>query len=142
MFILPAVAFLGPLWGILASMSGSAPMLKTYSSMNATLFLVNCPLTFLFMLYMRDRPFYLVTILALMLNKVFINFTSAKVTLHLLNPSFTKNQEKIERRHRNLVSARIDVVTRDVSSAERAALLVASGPPSESLLGSMNQKSA
>ncbi len=42
----------------------------------------------------------------------------------------------MEKRHRNLVSARVDVVTRDVTSAERTALLVASGPPSESLKSS------
>ena len=47
---------------------------------------------------------------------------------------------KLEKRHRNLVSARVDVVTRDVSSAERAALLVASGPPSESLRSSFKDK--
>lgn len=54
-------------------------MLKTYSSMNATVFLVNYPLTLFYMLYMRQSAFYIVTILTLMLNKVFINFAAAKV---------------------------------------------------------------
>lgn len=111
-------------------------MLKIYSSMNATIFLVNYPLTFFYMLYMRLQAFYICTIVALMLNKIFINFVSAKVRQHLINPNYSKNEAKLDKRHRNMVTARVDIVTRDVSHAERAALLVASGPPSESLRNS------
>lgn len=78
-FVLPAVTLIAPFWGLIASMAGSPGMLKTYSSMNATVFLVNYPLTLFYMLYMRQSAFYIVTILTLMLNKVFINFAAAKV---------------------------------------------------------------
>lgn len=79
-FVLPAVTLIAPFWGLFASMAGSPSMLKTYSSMNATIFLVNYPLTLFYMLYMRQPAFYIVTILLLMINKVFINFAAAKVT--------------------------------------------------------------
>lgn len=78
-FVLPAVTLIAPFWGLIASMAGSPGMLKTYSSMNATVFLVNYPLTLFYMLYMRQSAFYIVTILTLMINKVFINFAAAKV---------------------------------------------------------------
>ena len=52
-FVLPAVTLIAPFWGLIASMAGSSGMLKTYSSMNATVFLINYPLTLFYMLYMH-----------------------------------------------------------------------------------------
>ena len=56
----------------------------------------------------------------------------------MLNPAYIKNQEKLQQRFRNLVSARADILTKGkkMTPAERAAMLVASGTPSESLMGS------
>ena len=55
----------------------------------------------------------------------------------MLNPSYIKNQAKLEQRFRNLVSARADILTKgSLTPAERAAMLVASGDPSESLMHS------
>lgn len=53
LFVIPTVTLLAPFWGIFASFAGSSGMLKTYSSMNATIFIVNYPLTLFYMLYMR-----------------------------------------------------------------------------------------
>lgn len=136
--MLPFVTILGPLSGFIGAVTGSPGILKTYSSFNATAYLVNIPLTFVFAAYKETQTFYLVVLLCLMLTKIFISFLGSKVRQHLLNPAYIKNQEKLQQRFRNLVSARADILTKGkkMTPAERAAMLVASGTPSESLMGS------
>lgn len=54
MFILPAITVIAPLLGVMATMFGSPRMLMAYSSMNATMALVNYPLTFITMCFFKD----------------------------------------------------------------------------------------
>lgn len=138
---LPLVTVVGPVWGLVGSMFGSTTMLKTYSSMNATAFLVNIPLTIACLIYFRTQMFYIFVLFFMEINKMFISFLSAKVRQHLINPGYKKNKEKMEQRFRNIVSARADILTKGnqstrMSAAERAAMLTASGTPSEALMGS------
>lgn len=141
LFILPLVTVLSPVWGFLGSLTGSTVMLKTYSSLNATAFLVNIPLTVGVMVYYQEQLFYLVVMSLLMINKIFISFLGAKVRQHMINPGYGKNEEKLQQRFRNIVSARADILTKggssaQISASERAAMLVASGTPSDALMGS------
>lgn len=138
LFVLPFVTGLAPVAGFIGAISGSTSILKTYSSFNATAFLVNIPLTILFAAYEGTQTFYLVVLFCLMFTKIFISFLGSKVRQHLLNPAYIKSQEKLQQRFRNLVSARADILTKGkkMTPAERAAMLVASGTPSESLMGS------
>jgi len=39
----------------------------------------------------------------LMINKIFISFLGAKVRQHLLNPGYSKNEEKLQQRFRKVV---------------------------------------
>lgn len=91
LFVLPLVTVLGPIFGLFGSVLGSSSMLKTYSSLNATTFLVNAPLTLAYMIYLDQQFFYLVVIVLLMLNKILVSYYGAKVRQHLINPGFTKN---------------------------------------------------
>jgi len=53
-FILPGLTMVAPLWGLLGIIIGSPKMLKSYSSMNATMVCLNYPLTILVLWYTRD----------------------------------------------------------------------------------------
>lgn len=78
-------------------------MLKTYSSLNATAFLMNIPLTIGFVMYYGGQLFYVVVLFILLINKVFISFLGAKVRQHLINPGYSKNEEKLQQRFRKVV---------------------------------------
>jgi hypothetical protein len=45
LMIMPGLTLIAPFWGLCAILCGSSQMLKTYSSMNATMMLTNLPLT-------------------------------------------------------------------------------------------------
>jgi len=91
LFILPGLPIIAPLWGLLAILCGSAAMLKSYSNMNATLVLVNYPLTIAFLIFEKEPATYLGIILLLLLNKVCLSFFGSKVRQHFVNPTFAKN---------------------------------------------------
>ena len=79
LFILPCLTFLAPLWGFMGSMIGSPGMLKTYSSMNATVFLLNYPLTLAYMVWLEQSVFYLGIMVTLIFTKIFLSFMGGKV---------------------------------------------------------------
>lgn len=95
LFMLPFVTFLGPVWGFFGSFTASTTMLKTYSSFNATAFLMNIPLTLAYMIIYEEQLFYVVCLVILMINKIFISFFGSKVRQHLINPGYMKNEEKL-----------------------------------------------
>jgi len=52
--------------------------------------------------------------------------------MHLINPTFTRNTEKIEERYQTLIHAKEDImdgIKSGMSQSERASSLVNSGPP-------------
>ena len=77
--ILPGLVFIAPLYGVLAVMMGSAPMLKTYSTMNVCMMMFNYPLTLAVMIYLRQQGFYIGMLVLLMLNKILLSVFGAKV---------------------------------------------------------------
>lgn len=130
--IYPAVTVLGPLIGLLGSLFGSPRVLKFMSSMNSTAALVNFPLTLASQVYHKDEPFYIATVIVIWFNKILISYFSAKVRMHLANPTYTRNTEKIEERYQTLVHAKEDImdgIMPGMSQSERASSLVNSGPP-------------
>ena len=54
LFILPGLTIISPIWGVVSTLLGSANMLKTYSSMNATMIVLNYPLTLLLLWVLKD----------------------------------------------------------------------------------------
>lgn len=94
-FILPGLTMVAPLWGLLGIIIGSPKMLKSYSSMNATMVCLNYPLTILVLWYTRDQSVYVAMILFLILNKMIISFFGSKVRQHFENPAFAKTQIKM-----------------------------------------------
>lgn len=98
----------GPLLGIFSALTGSPELLKLQSSFNCTAVLVNYPLTLLSMLVIKDDPFYVAMLILLWVNKVTISYTGTKVRQHWLNPSFSKNYDRIQDRFRSLIYAKND----------------------------------
>jgi hypothetical protein len=94
----PLVTVIGPILGLIGSIFGSPAILKGMSSVNATSAMINYPLTVASMVYHNDEPFYIATIVILWFNKILLSFFAAKVRQHLLNPTFTRNSERIEER--------------------------------------------
>lgn len=92
LFIMPGVTVIAPLYGILAVMHGSPYMLKVYSTMNVMAVWFNYPLTLIPMLYLRQPLFYILIIVALIVNKVIISVFGSKVRSLLHNPDFELNK--------------------------------------------------
>jgi hypothetical protein len=97
--IYPLVTVLGPIIGVLGTLCASDRILKFMSSMNATAALINLPLTLACQVYFKDEPFYISAIVLLWFNKFLISYFGAKVRMHLQNPTFTRNTEKIGERY-------------------------------------------
>jgi len=60
--------------------------------------MVNYPLMLASQFYHGDEAFYIAAVIALWMNKIMLSYFGAKVRQYLLNPTFTKNSERIEER--------------------------------------------
>ena len=100
---------------------------------NRSAVLVNYPLTLACLLWHRADPFYVAIVILLVVNKMLISFAGSKVRLHLLNPSFAKNYEKIQDRFRSLLQVQQNErkagKSQTSSASERAASFVKQGLP-------------
>lgn len=90
LLFLPALTLIAPIWCFLGVLFGSPTMLKSYSNMNSTMLLFNYPLTLITMLYLKEKPFYIMIIILLMFNKVAISSLGSKVKQHYANPEYSK----------------------------------------------------
>lgn len=97
LFILPGLTLLAPITGIFASVAGSPRMMMVYSSMNATIALVNYPLTFIALIFFKDQAAYIGILMMLTLNKMLLSFYGGKVRQHFINPGFGKFEEKMQK---------------------------------------------
>lgn len=79
LFILPGLPLIAPVWGVLATLLGSPQMLKTYSNMNATMIMLNYPLTLLSLWLFSSQKIWQVYLILLILNKVTLSFFGSKV---------------------------------------------------------------
>jgi len=121
---------IGPVTGLLATFAASPRMLKVYVSMNATMALVNYPLTLLALIIFKDKVFYVGILILLFFNKICLSFYGSKIRQHFANPGYAKNQYKMQK-------TLVDELAKDPSGrfkrqidpAEKAASLIASGKP-------------
>jgi len=95
-FVLPGLTIISPMWGIIGTVRGSPRMLKTYSDLNATLFLFNYPLTLIALQLVSEPVVQEWFIVLLMVNKVVLSFFGSKVRQHFVNPGFAKTQQKLK----------------------------------------------
>jgi len=54
LFVLPFLTLIAPLCGVCATLAGSPGLMKVYSSMNATMALVNYPITLIALFIFKD----------------------------------------------------------------------------------------
>lgn len=100
--------------------------------MNATAVLANYPLTLLLQIDFGDGAVYIAILVLLWFNKILLSYFGAKVRLHLLNPSYTKNYKKMIERLKSMVHAKADMksgILTGMSAKDRADRLVNSGSP-------------
>lgn len=79
LFILPGLTIVAPLFGVVATISGSPRMMMIYSSMNATMCILTYPLTIFTLFFYKDQVEYVGILLLLVFNKIFISFYGGKV---------------------------------------------------------------
>jgi hypothetical protein len=95
LFVLPLITLIAPVMGVVATFAGSPGLLKIYSSMNATMALVNYPLTLIALFFFKDQAAYVGILLLMTFNKVFLSFYGSKIRQHFINPAYAKTQEKM-----------------------------------------------
>ena len=105
LLILPGLPLIAPTWCFLAILFGSSTMLKSYSTMNSTMLLLNYPLTLIMMLFTNEKPFYMMILILLVFNKALLSSLGSKVRQHYANPEFSKNHMTSEDLLRNMVVA-------------------------------------
>jgi len=71
--------------------------------------LFNYPLTLAYLLWANQDHFYVASLLLLVAIKIVISFAGSRVKMHLRNPAFSKNFEKIQDRFRSLLQAQSEV---------------------------------
>ena len=123
-FVLPLITLIAPLWGIFGTLMGSTQALKTYSSMNATMVLVNYPLTLVILAASKDQSVYGAVIILLTLNKIALSAFGSKVRQHFQNPIYMKILLKTKDHLYDLIANDRSGRTKGLTPAERAALLV------------------
>jgi len=128
-FILPAITVLGPLLGLAATMVGSPRLMMAYSSMNATMALVNYPLTLFTMCFFKDQAIYVGILTMLFFNKMFLSFFGGKVRQHFKNPAYAKTYEKMQKYLEMSLKADMSGRFKNKTPAEKASALVQKGTP-------------
>jgi hypothetical protein len=94
--------------------------------MNASMIVMNYPLTILYLLYSKDNKVYITIIVFLILNKIPISFFGAKVRQHFVNPCFAENLIKMQETLSDMMTSEASAHIQQVlTPAERAARLVA-----------------
>lgn len=79
LFIMPGLTVIGPFWGLMAILLGSATMMKSYSNMNVTMIVINYPLTILYLWFAKESIVYVTILLFLILNKITLSYFGSKV---------------------------------------------------------------
>lgn len=130
LFILPGLTLIAPVWGLIGSLTASNRMLKTYSTMNATMVCLNYPLTVVALWWVRDQTVYVALIFMLIFNKMCLSFYGSKVRQHFANPGYAKTQEKMKDTLYDVMAADVSGRSKGLTAAQRAAKLVSSGKPS------------
>jgi len=129
LFILPGITILAPILGVIATMAGSPRLMMAYSSMNATMAILNYPLTFIVLCFYEDQAIYIGILVMLWFNKICLSFYGGKVRQHFINPAYAKTLEKMNKHLDQLLKSDSSGRFLGKTPAEKAALLVASGKP-------------
>lgn len=96
-FCILGVPYFSPLLAFAAAYFGSPKLMKTMSDMNAYEIAVNIPLVALVAHLQDDDPVYLLLLSFMILVKMALSATSAKVRQYLSNPRYTKNAAKLKK---------------------------------------------
>lgn len=91
-FMLP---YLSPICAIVAAITGSPELMRSYGNMNALIVLVNIPLTTALGFYYEDDLVNLLLLSAMVFIKISLSWVSSKVMQNLLHPRFSKNHDKL-----------------------------------------------
>lgn len=129
LFILPGLTLLAPVVGLIATLAGSPRLMTIWSSLNATISIVNYPLCLISLLLYKDQAAYIGLLMLLWFNKIFLSFFGGKVRQHYANPSFVKTNEKMQKALGQMLAADSSGRFKGIDPAERAQMLVKGGKP-------------
>jgi len=124
LFILPGLTLIAPFLGIIASLAGSPRMMMVYSSVNATIALVNYPLTLIALIFFKDQAAYIGILFMLFMNKILLSFYGGKVRQHFINPGYGKTEEKMQKYLEKMLQSDASGRFKGFTPAERASALV------------------
>lgn len=91
------VPFIAPVIAFSAAFFGSQSLMKIMSNLNSYMILVNIPLVALVSSLKKDDPIYFLLLCFMVLVKMGLSATSAKVRQYLSNPRYSKNKEKLRK---------------------------------------------
>jgi len=117
-FFIFGVPYISPMVAFAAAFLGNPNLMKTMSNMNAYMITVNIPLVALAGYLYEDDPVYLLLLSFMMLVKMGLSATSAKVRQYLTNPRYAKNAEKLKkilRRQTEKLQKRDEILGREAT---------------------------
>lgn len=130
-FCIFGVPYISPLVAFAAAFLGSPKLMKTMSNMNAYEIMVNIPLVALVGYLQDDDPVYLLLLSFMILVKMALSATSAKVRQYLTNPRYTKNADKLKKilkRQKEKLQKRDEILGREATQQLAGASATNSGP--------------
>lgn len=117
-FFIFGVPYISPAVAFAAALLGSPRLMKTMSNMNAYEIMVNIPLVALVGFLQDDDPVYLLLLSFMVLAKMALSATSAKVRQYLTNPRYTKNADKLKKilkRQKEKLQKRDEILGREAT---------------------------
>lgn len=96
-FFVFGVPYAAPGLAFTAAFLGNSTMMKAMSNLNSYEILVNIPLVTLVSAAQGDDPVYFLLLCLMVLIKMALSATSAKVRQYLYNPRYSKNAEKLKK---------------------------------------------
>lgn len=91
------VPFITPVMAFSAAFLGSQSLMKIMSNLNSCMILVNIPFVAIMSFIKGDDPIYFLLLLFMVLVKMALSATSAKVRQYLSNPRYSKNKDKLRK---------------------------------------------
>ena len=109
--------YLAVMLSFMAAFKGSVDLMKQASNLNTLTISINIPFACLVSLFAEEDPVFFLMFAFMILVKMGLSATAAKVRQYLVNPRFGKNHEKLKkilRRQNEKLAKRQEILGRDM----------------------------
>lgn len=117
-FFVLGVPYISPAMAFTAAFFGSPELMKVMSNFNSYEILINIPLVAFISAIQGEDPVYYLLLQFMILVKMGLSATSAKVRQYLTNPRYSKNSEKLKKilkRQKEKIQKREDILGREAT---------------------------